>query len=32
MAIDKARTTAQLKAFDYPKLFIEELGLGSVFI
>ena len=27
MAIDKARTTAQLKAFDYPKLFIEELGL-----
>jgi len=27
MAIDKARTAAQLKAFDFPKLFIEELGL-----
>lgn len=27
MAIDKARTATQLKAFDFPKLFIEELGL-----
>lgn len=26
MAIDKARATVQLKAFDFTKLFIEELG------